>query len=132
MSLEKMQELPNIHLGVIENDYSLKEAYLQYFSQYGYQVHLIPYDEEAFAKYLIDMPKLDFILSDFRLGTRDGIYFIQKLRDEFNEEIPACIVTADTSPQHLELFSQHNIEVIYKPINIKRIEEFIADRLNNN
>jgi signal transduction histidine kinase/CheY-like chemotaxis protein len=132
MALENSPELPALHLGVIENDYSLKEAYLQYFTQSGYHVHLIPHDEEAFAQYLIDLPKLDFILSDFRLGTRDGIYFIQKLRDEFNEEIPACIVTADTSPQHLELFSQHNIEVIYKPINIKRIGEFIANHLKSN
>jgi DNA-binding response OmpR family regulator len=116
-------------LGIIENDYSLKEAYLAYFTKAGYQVHLIPHSEDAFTEYLLDIPKLDFILSDFRLGTKDGIYFIQKLREEFNEEIPACIVTADTSPQHLELFDQHNIDVLYKPINIKHIEEFIANRL---
>jgi CheY-like chemotaxis protein len=122
---------PAYHLGIIENDYSLKEAYLAYFTNAGYQVHEIPHSEDAFTEYLVDMPKLNFILSDFRLGTKDGIYFIQKLREEFNEEIPACIVTADTSPQHLELFDQHNIDVLYKPINIKRIEEFIASRLKD-
>jgi hypothetical protein len=116
-------------LGIIENDYSLKEAYLEYFTNAGYDVHLIPHNEDAFTQYLLNMPMLDFILSDFRLGAKDGIYFIQKLREEFNEEIPACIVTADTSPQHLELFSQYKIEVLYKPINIKRIEEFIAGYL---
>jgi CheY-like chemotaxis protein len=72
------------------------------------------------------LPKLDFILSDYRLGPRDGIYFIQQLREEFNHDIPACIVTADTSPLHLELFSQHSIDVMYKPIDIKSIEKFIA------
>ncbi|PIT77701.1 hybrid sensor histidine kinase/response regulator [Limnohabitans sp. B9-3] len=126
------ESTPAYHLGIIENDYSLKEAYLEYFTNAGYQVHLIPHSEDAFTEYLVDMPKLNFILSDFRLGTKDGIYFIQKLREEFNEEIPACIVTADTSPQHLELFSQHNIDVLYKPINIKRIEEFISGCLKDN
>jgi signal transduction histidine kinase/CheY-like chemotaxis protein len=117
------------HLGVIENDYSLKEAYLQYFTNAGYQVHMIPHQENEFVDYLKHIPKLSFILSDFRLGEKDGIFFIQQLREEFNDEIPACIVTADTSPQHLELFDEHNIDVLYKPISIKQIDEFISKNL---
>jgi signal transduction histidine kinase/CheY-like chemotaxis protein len=117
-----------VHLGIIENDPSLLNAYQQYFTQAGYKVHIIPHDEHAFEGYLEFMPKLDFILSDYRLEGHDGIYFIQKLREEFNHDIPACIVTADTSPQHLELFSQHHIEVMYKPIDIKSVEAFISER----
>lgn len=118
-----------LNLGIIENDNALKEAYLQYFTSTGYTVHLIPHQEIDFEVFLTEVPKINFILSDFRLGDRDGIYFIQKLREEFNDEIPACIVTADTSPKHLELFNQLNIHVIYKPMDIKYIEEFIAKSL---
>jgi DNA-binding response OmpR family regulator len=92
-------------------------------------VHTLPCDEETFMAHLAVLPKLDFILSDFRLGPKDGIYFIQTLREEFNHDIPACIVTADTSPHHLELFSQHNIDVMYKPIDIHHIEKFIRQHL---
>jgi CheY-like chemotaxis protein len=119
----------NFNLGIIENDYSLQNAYAQYFSKAGYSVHLIPYGENEFKQYLEEIPKLHFILSDFRLGDRNGIYFIQQLREEFNEDIPACIVTADTSPQHLQLFDQLNIHVLYKPIDIQSIEKFIARSL---
>ena len=115
-------------LGILENDDALLNAYQQYFTQSGYTVHTIPHTQAAFEAHLASMPKLDFILSDFRLGEHDGIYFIQKLREEFNHDIPACIVTADTSPQHLELFSRHNIEVMYKPIDIKSVEAFISER----
>lgn len=116
-------------LGIIENDYSLQSAYAQYFTRAGYAVHLIPHEEHAFTQDLADIPKLDFILSDYRLGERNGIFFIQKLREEFNEDIPACIVTADTSPQHLQLFDQLNIHVLYKPIDIQSIEAFISKSL---
>jgi DNA-binding response OmpR family regulator len=116
-------------LGIIENDESLQQAYQQYFTLAGYSVHIIPYEEVAFTAHLAVLPKLDFILSDFRLGSKDGIYFITQLREEFNHDIPACIVTADTSPQHLELFSQHNIDVMYKPIDIKTIEKFISHHM---
>lgn len=120
------EETSTRHLGIIENDESLQQAYQQYFTQAGYSVHIVPFEETAFRAHLVSLPKLDFILSDYRLGARDGIYFIQQLREEFNHDIPACIVTADTSPLHLELFSQHNIDVMYKPIDIKSIEKFIA------
>ena len=90
---------------------------------------MIPHHEVEFFEFLLDLPKLQFILSDFRLSERDGIYFIQKLREEFNEDIPACILTADTSPKHLELFSAHNIDVLYKPIDIKEIAAFVASAM---
>ena len=117
------------HLGILENDEALLLAYQQYFTQAGYCVHLLPYEQKAFHECLALLPKLDFILSDFRLGKKDGLYFIQQLREEFNHDIPACIVTADTSPQHLELFSQHNIDVMYKPIDIQTVEKFIATHI---
>ncbi|PUE54534.1 ATP-binding response regulator [Limnohabitans parvus] len=117
------------HLGILENDEALLQAYQQYFTQAGYCVHPVPYEEEAFHECLALLPKLDFILSDFRLGKRDGLYFIQQLREEFNHDIPACIVTADTSPQHLELFSRHNIDVMYKPIDIHTVEKFISTHI---
>lgn len=118
------------HLGILENDRDLQFAYEQYFTNAGYAVHLIPYKDDLFEQHLEIMPKPDFILSDYRLQERDGIYFIQKLREEFNHDIPACIVTADTSPKHLELFSRNNIDVMYKPIDIKAIDAFILKKIN--
>lgn len=118
----------SLHVGIIENDDSLRDAYLQYFTNAGYQVCEIPHQEDKFDAFLQDIPKLNFILSDFRLGEKDGIFYIQQLREEFNDEIPACIVTADTSPQHLEMFKQFNIHVLHKPIDIQDIEEFILQQ----
>jgi nitrogen-specific signal transduction histidine kinase/CheY-like chemotaxis protein len=127
---DQPDEASTRHLGIIENDESLRQAYQQYFTQAGYSVHIVPCEETTFRAHLVSLPKLDFILSDYRLGDRDGLYFIQQLREEFNHDIPACIVTADTSPQHLELFSQNNIDVMYKPIDIKSIEKFISLHLS--
>jgi signal transduction histidine kinase/CheY-like chemotaxis protein len=121
----------DIHIGIIENDVEIKQAYIQYFTQLGYKVHAIPHRAEDFFNYLLQLPKLHYIVSDYRLGEHDGIYFIQKLREEYNDDIPACIVTADTSPKHLELFSQHHIHVLYKPIEINSIANFINRTLHS-
>jgi signal transduction histidine kinase len=117
------------HLGILENDTSLMNAYVSFFVSMGYKVHCLPHTETEFKNSLLSIPHLDFILSDYRLGDHDGVYFIETLREEFNENIPACIVTADTSPQHLSMFKALQIEVLYKPIDIHSISDFIASRL---
>jgi len=117
------------HIGIIEDDASLLLAYESYFSGLGYWVHCIPHTDKEFKTALLSIPQLDFILSDYRLGDKDGFGFIQILREEFNENIPACIVTADTTPQHLNLFRELQIEVLYKPIDIQSVSKFIASRL---
>ncbi len=117
------------HLGIIENDRSLLDAYSQYFKSAGYTVHLIPYIEADFNLMLLDFPKLDFILSDYRLGYKDGAYFIKRLREEFNDSIPACILTADTSPNNLSKFKELGIEVLYKPIDVSSIGKFVATHI---
>lgn len=132
-SLDQINEnLACFNIAIIENDHSLKLAYEEYFTKAGYAVYSIPHDKDGFMQSLAEIPELHFILSDYRLGEHDGIYFIQKLREEFNEEIPACIVTADTSPKHLELFDHLNIHVMYKPIQIQAIESFISQSLISN
>jgi signal transduction histidine kinase/CheY-like chemotaxis protein len=118
-----------MHLGLLENDSALMYAYLEFFVSQGYVVHPIPHDEAEFKNALMTIPKLDFILSDYRLGDKDGIFFIEQLREEFNQAIPACIVTADTAPQHLTLFKQLDIEVLYKPMDIASIAKFVGSRI---
>ncbi len=44
----------------------------------------------------------DLIVSDYRLrGEENGIRLVARLREEFNAEIPALIVTGDTGPERL-------------------------------
>jgi len=74
---------------------------------------------------LANINQIDCILSDYRLETRTGDLIIQQLRDSFGTDIPAIIITADTSPQHIQLFKQLNIEVLYKPIGYAEIVEAI-------
>ncbi|OYU31689.1 MAG: hypothetical protein CFE39_07065 [Comamonadaceae bacterium PBBC2] len=128
--LTSAKESPeSLHLGILENDSALMYAYLEFFVSQGYVVHPIPHEEAEFKHALLTIPKLDFILSDYRLGDKDGIFFIEQLREEFNQAIPACIVTADTAPQHLTLFKQLDIEVLYKPMDIASIARFVGSRI---
>jgi CheY-like chemotaxis protein len=54
---------------------------------------------------------------------------IHKLRETFNDDIPAMIVTADTSPSHIERLTQLNIPVLHKPISFAQVIDAIEQRL---
>ena len=118
------------HIGVIENDRGLLDAYAHFFSDAGFIVHLLPISEVDLQSHLLNIPRLDFILSDYRLDSGNSLHLIQRLREEFNSEIPAVILTADTSPENLKIFNDLNIQVLYKPIEAKEVLAFISDCLH--
>jgi signal transduction histidine kinase/CheY-like chemotaxis protein len=113
--------LAALHLAVIEDDEALREAYRQFFGSMGFTVHVIPLLEEEFHNSLLNTPQLDFIMSDYRLGHKNGVDYIQMIREEFNAEIPAVIITADTSPEHIKIFEELNIKTLHKPIEPEAI-----------
>ena len=113
------------HLAIIEDDIELREAYRQLFTSAGFTVHVIPISYSDLSQTLKEIDQIDFILSDFRFGEMTGIDFIQAIREEFNCDIPALIVTADTSPQHITMFSELEIEVLYKPVQPLQIKDFL-------
>jgi len=57
------------------------------------------------------------ILSDLRLReNQNGIDAINKIREEFNSDIAAILITGDTSPEQIELADASNIPVLNKPV----------------
>lgn len=117
------------HIAIIEDDEALLDAYQKLFSAAGFVVHTIPIVHAELSNSLLTVDRLDFVLSDFRLGAKNGVDFIQSIREEYNAEIPALLLTADTSPQHIQMFSDLNIRVLYKPIKSKEILDYVNEYL---
>jgi signal transduction histidine kinase/CheY-like chemotaxis protein len=108
-------------IAVFEDDRTIFDAYEKALAQNGFLVLSLPENAQDLMNQLADINKIDCILSDYRLETRYGDQIIQQLRDSFGIDIPAIIITADTSPQHIQLFKELNIEVLYKPIGYNDI-----------
>ncbi|MEY4727376.1 MAG: hypothetical protein RLZ36_2003, partial [Pseudomonadota bacterium] len=71
------------------------------------------------------LDQIDCILCDFRLSQTTGDLLIEKIRESYNKEIPAIIVTADTSPSHINLFTNLNVQVLHKPVSFQAIAQVI-------
>lgn len=117
-------------IAVFEDDHTIFDAYKQALTQNGFSVLSLSEKSQELTGQLASINRIDCILSDYRLETTTGDLVIQQLRESFGIDIPAIIITADTSPQHIQLFKELNIQVLYKPIGYSEIVEAIRLLLN--
>ena len=124
------RNLQGKYIAVIEDNPILIEAYRQTLGNKGAYVQVLSEFENELDEQLATIDQIDCILSDYRLTQTTGDLLIQKLRDNYNEEIPAIIVTADTSPSHINLFAQLNVQVLHKPVSFNDVAAAIEKILD--
>lgn len=112
-------------IGVIEDNTIIVDAYRQTLASEGAYVYVLSESESELSTQLENINRIDCILSDYRLSQTTGDVLIQKIRENYNEEIPAIIVTADTSPSHFNLFAKLNVQVLHKPVSFQEVAQTI-------
>jgi len=72
----------------------------------------------------------DLILSDFRLrGEDNGIDTVWALRESVEREVPAIILTGDTSPEQLRRVKESGLELMHKPIGVDALRQALVRHL---
>jgi CheY-like chemotaxis protein len=113
------------YIAVVEDNPIIVDAYKQTLANEGAYVHVLSESESELELQLESIDRIDCILSDYRLSQSTGDVLIQKIRENYNEEIPAIIVTGDTSPSHFKLFAKLNVQVLHKPVSFQEVAQVI-------
>jgi signal transduction histidine kinase len=72
----------------------------------------------------------DAIVCDYRLrGGETGISVIDTLRAEFNQDIPALLVTGDTGPERLREIEASGMSVLHKPLQESVLRRALGELL---
>jgi len=75
----------------------------------------------------------DLIISDYRLrGNENGIQVIRAIRQEYNIEIPAVLITGDTGPDRLREAQASGLPLLHKPLGPARLRTLLASLLTDN
>jgi signal transduction histidine kinase/CheY-like chemotaxis protein len=117
------------HIVLLEDNPIILEAYRQTLVSKGAHVHVLSEDEAEMSNQLETLEHIDCILSDFRLKHTTGDAVIQMLRENYNADIPAVIVTADTDPARIQFLAQLDIMVLHKPVSFLEITQAIEQVL---
>jgi len=78
---------------------------------------------------LVSIQRLpDLIVSDYRLGGEEnGIDVVARLREEFNAQVPALLITGDTGVEQLREAEESGLHILHKPLNPSRLRALIAN-----
>ncbi len=98
--------------------------------QWGHEVvAAATYDE--LLKHVAELRSVpDLLICDYRLpGPTDGIRAVHLLRAEFNEEIPALLITGDTAPDRLREARDSGILLLHKPVAFSRLRAAVGNML---
>lgn len=130
-ALQTHRILQGKFIGVIEDNPVIVDAYRQTLASEGAYVFVLSDLESELETQLESINRIDCILSDYRLSQTTGDVLIQKIRENYNEQIPAIIVTGDTSPSHFSLFANLNVQVLHKPVSFREVAQAIRKLVEN-
>ncbi|MEC5384647.1 ATP-binding protein [Uliginosibacterium sp. H3] len=115
---------------VVDDEELVRTATQALLHQWGCIVVVAASRDEALAKLAASPRAPDAILCDYRLGAGDnGAMVIEALRNEFNSDIPALLLTGDTGPDSLRKIAATGLPVLHKPIDVIGLRRELVDLL---
>jgi signal transduction histidine kinase len=111
--------LASMQVLVIDDEENVRVSTAAALAQYGLQVALADGRAQALDIARSLGPKLDAVISDFRLRDNDdGISVVAALRQALGRHVAALLVTGDTAPERVRQAQHSGLRVLYKPVKI--------------
>lgn len=115
---------------VVDDEIQVLKSMKQTLEDWGCVVLLSDSARDALRQMALSEFEPDLILSDYRLrGDHNGIDTVCALRESFDRDVPAIILTGDTSPEKLKLVTDSGLELMHKPIGIAALHDALASHL---
>jgi signal transduction histidine kinase/ActR/RegA family two-component response regulator len=112
---------------VVDDEMVIQDAMTALLTAWGHTVVVAGSGDEMMQR-VVDCRKCpDLIICDYRLRRgENGIDAVQRLRAEFNDDIPAILITGDTAPDRLREASASDCLLIHKPVSNGRLRAAIT------
>jgi two-component system chemotaxis response regulator CheB len=116
---------------VLEDEVELHEFYDYYFKELGIKVMMAV--SPAKAEPLLMQYQFDMVISDIQMPKKNGIQFLQEMREKLSPLPRWFFVTADVSPETMErACALGAIDVLIKPLDLDLLKSLIERAENQN
>jgi len=107
---------------VIEDDPAVRDALELLLTLDGYQTRVADSAAAAEEIFALHGAEIDVVISDFHLGNgRNGLEVLEKLRAAAGRDLPAMILSGDTSPVLASIESVSRVMLLRKPVNARQL-----------
>lgn len=113
---------------VIDDERAVREAMTSLLGSWGHQVVVASSGDEAIHVLSDCRRRPDLIICDYRLREgENGIAVIERLRADYNEAVPAMLITGDTGPDRLAEAHASGLLLLHKPVSNGKLRAAIAN-----
>ena len=123
-------QVNNALILIIDDDIQILESTASLLELQGFKVISASGSAEAIKKCHNTDRKPDLLLCDFRLLNETGVEAIVLIQEEFNFDIPAIIVTGETTPDAIQAITHLGYKTLFKPLAsdtlLQSIHEILA------
>ncbi len=116
----------------VDDELAVQEGMTSLMSKWSCDVIAAGSSAELLKKLAVTGRVPDLVISDYRLREEEnGITVIEDVRNEFNAEIPAFLITGDTGPERLREAAASGLPILHKPLNPAKLRTLMANLLRN-
>jgi signal transduction histidine kinase/CheY-like chemotaxis protein len=128
-----LSQQKNITVLVVDDEPLIRDATLTLLECWGYTVINAANGRDALEQLTQNACTPDVIMSDYLLeGDETGVDVITMLRDAFQKEIPALLVTGITLPEHIATMRQSGLTYMYKPLDHEKLQTMLSQLIKLN
>jgi signal transduction histidine kinase len=111
---------------VIDDELAIRTAMSSLLGAWGHDVIAVSSGDEATRRLSTCRVRPDLIICDYRLRDgENGIAVIERLRADYNEQIPAMLITGDTAPDRLADAQSSGFLLLHKPVSNAKLRAAI-------
>jgi two-component system, sensor histidine kinase len=112
---------------VIDDELAIRNAMSALLAGWGHEAIVVGSSDEAIQQLSNCEQRPDLIICDYRLRDgENGIRVIERLRSEYNEAIPAMLITGDTAPDRLAEAKASSLLLMHKPVSNGKLRAAIV------
>ena len=118
---------------VIDDEAAIQRAMSSLLTGWGHDVITGGSGDEAMQRLSSRPDRPDLVICDYRLREgENGIGVIQRLRSEYNQDIPAMLITGDTAPDRLAEARASGLILLHKPVPNSKLRAAIVNLIGSN
>lgn len=117
---------------VIDDEAAIQRAMSSLLTGWGHDVVTGGSGDEAMQRLSSRPDRPDLVICDYRLREgENGIGVIQRLRAEYNQDIPAMLITGDTAPDRLAEARASGLILLHKPVPNSKLRAAIVNLIGS-